>query len=173
MVMFPKFMKVIVVDPNKCLGCRSCELACAVAHSKAGELLAVVLAGERPRKRIYVESAKDKAVPLVCRHCEKAPCLIVCPTGAISRKESEGLVYIDPSLCIGCHSCYLVCPFGMIEFVPELGVAIKCDLCESRTMPACVEACPTGALSFEEAERFVKGKRQEAAHEFLEAVSSN
>ncbi len=166
-------MKVVLVDPNKCLGCRSCELACAVAHSRAGELLAAVLSGERPRKRIYVEPADRQAVPVVCRHCEKAPCLKVCPTGAISRKGPGEPVLIDLSLCIGCRSCYLVCPFGVIEFVPELGAAIKCDLCHLRAIPACVEACPTGALSFGEAEAVVKEKRRETASDLLQAVSPN
>ncbi len=166
-------MRVVLVDPKRCLGCRSCELACAVAHSKAGELLATVLAGERPRKRIYVEPTERQAVPVVCRHCEKAPCLTVCPTGAISRKGPGEPVLIDLSLCIGCRSCYLVCPFGVIEFVPELGTAIKCDLCHPRAKPACVEACPTGALSFEEPEAVVKVRRRETARDLTEVVSSN
>lgn len=169
-------MKRIVADVTKCMACRACEIACALAHSAAGGLLEAIASGARPR--IFLEAAGRTAVPLQCRHCEDAPCVKVCPTGALSRAGDSAPVLADEAKCIGCAFCVQACPFGVIRLVkvetahaggPRRRAAIKCDLCVRRQAkgepPACVSACPVGALSFEEADAVAAKSRARTAAE--------
>jgi len=167
----------LLVDPECCLGCHTCELACAAAHTRAGSVLGAVAAGEKlnPRNRVVqVEAVKLSAQ---CRQCEEAPCVRVCPTGATYRTETYTAV--DPARCIGCRLCMMVCPFGAIQVVTveaggrEKRAAIKCDLCVDRPGgPACVEACPTKALSLRYPKELSRQAGQAAARQFLEALST-
>jgi carbon-monoxide dehydrogenase iron sulfur subunit len=165
-------MKEVLVRPEKCMGCRSCEIACAVEHSQSKNLFQAVSEKPVPRKRVYVEFAPEYKipVPMVCHHCEDAPCVSVCPTGALSQDEMSRVVTHDPEVCIGCWTCATACNYGMIGRHKEQRVAIKCDRCPDREIPACVEACPTGALAFEEVEDFSGTKRTEAALKMARGV---
>jgi carbon-monoxide dehydrogenase iron sulfur subunit len=159
-------VKRIVADPAKCLACRTCELACALAHADTNDLAeAIFQQGANPR--IYIESAGALAVPLQCRHCEDAPCVRVCPSGALWRADQAGPVLSDQEKCIGCAFCVQACPFGVIQFVPGGKVIIKCDLCTKRQVeglaPACVAACPVAALRWEEVEGGARRARSAAA----------
>ncbi len=86
-----------------------------------------------------------------CNHCENAPCVNVCPTGALYHVEG-GIVRLDPELCIGCRACTRACPYNAIYIDPRTGKADKCTFCEhlieKGLEPACVAACPTGARIF-------------------------
>ena len=161
--------KTITTDIQKCVACRTCELACAVAHSASGDIMEAVNETPRPHKRVAVEAVEDFAVPMQCRHCEDAPCVTVCPTGAIKRQAADSPVLVNPDLCIGCKYCLVVCPFGAIEITEESKVATKCDFCINRPgasqAPACVEACPTHALQLVEDKELSAGKRRSAARE--------
>jgi formate dehydrogenase iron-sulfur subunit len=87
----------------------------------------------------------------VCKHCVHAPCLDVCPTGAIMRTEFD-TVYIQEPACNGCRDCISACPFGVIHASPVKGVAQKCTFCYDRLKegltPACAQACPTQSIRF-------------------------
>lgn len=131
------------IDPEKCTGCRSCELACSL--EKAGEFNP---ARSRIRQVAFLEEAL--CLPLSCLQCEEPFCTKVCPSRALSRDEETGVVSIRAEACIGCRMCTLACPFGMVGFSPE-GKAEKCDLCGGE--PECVAFCPSGALQFQEASR--------------------
>ncbi len=154
----------ILVDIDRCLGCKSCEIACAVSHSKSKDLFGVVLNNERALKRIFVSQAGKKNVPLTCRHCEEAPCIDACIAGAMYRND-EGIVTNEQGLneCVGCWMCVMFCPYGVIRSFYDTRKAIKCDrLCFDGTdRPACVRACPTGALSYVEVDEFSKNRRYE------------
>jgi len=169
--------KTIVVNIEKCLSCKSCEIACAVAHSKSGMLEEAITEQPRPKKRVTVELAEEFGVPMQCRHCEDAPCITVCPTKAVHRQQAEGPVLIDQDLCIGCKFCLIVCPFGVINISSDGKVMIKCDLCFERAKqgqePACVEACPTKALEFADEKELVNRKRRKAAGEFVLSIKEN
>ncbi len=154
-------MKVVVCDPHRCLACHSCELACAAAHTPPGDLLKAVLLGKRALSRIFVERVGEKTLAVTCQHCEEALCLKACPTGALTRDLSTGAVIPCPERCIGCRSCVLACPFGLIDLV--WGRVVKCDLCHGS--PACVEACPTKALSFVSSEELASQRRRLWAQE--------
>jgi carbon-monoxide dehydrogenase iron sulfur subunit len=147
---------IVFADPERCLGCHSCELSCAVAHSGCDLYVAADRRlSLRPRNRVV--AAGGAMMPIQCRQCEDAPCAFACPTGAIL--QHEGIVTIREKNCVGCKVCVMVCPFGAISVKSSAdleahgrtnqGVARKCDMCAhtGRETPACIEACPTKAIS--------------------------
>ena len=142
---------IIFFDASKCLGCRSCEIECAVSHSKSKNLLEAIKESPTPEQRVRVENLEGISVPLLCKHCEAAPCIQVCPTDAI-KKYSDGPVVVNNELCVGCSSCVIVCPWGIPKLDKNRKVITKCDFCMDRLEegeePACVKACRTKALSF-------------------------
>ena len=87
---------------------------------------------------------------LACNHCEKPACLIACPANAYSKDAVSGFVLLDKNRCIGCRYCTWACPYGAPAYDRKTGVVAKCTFCDERQArglaPACVEACPTGAL---------------------------
>jgi carbon-monoxide dehydrogenase iron sulfur subunit len=167
-------MKEVVIHPERCVGCMQCMIACATAHSKSKELFAAVLETPLPKPRIHVGvGLHGEGFPNRCRHCDPAPCLFACLAGAIFRDAERGSVFIDPDRCINCASCAMACPFGVIRYhedcyaPPGKAVAVKCDNCIERQMqglvPACVEVCKAGALTFEEMAQAMKRKTDEVA----------
>jgi len=167
----------ILVNPDRCLGCHTCELACAVAHTEAGSVIGAVLAGERLQPRNHVIQVDSVKISTQCRQCEDAPCVKVCPTGATYRTETYTAV--DQRLCIACRLCMMVCPFGAIHIATttvagrDKRAAFKCDLCVDRPEgPACVEACPTKALSLRYPREVIQEASQATARQFLEALES-
>ena len=159
--------KIIVVDEKRCLGCKTCELECALAHTEADTLIEAMNAGCQLQSRVHVEPAGRFGMPLQCRHCENAPCITVCPTDAICRSSQEGPVLLDEDRCIGCRLCMLVCPFGVIDMTKDSKAMVKCDLCIKRTeageLPACVSGCPTGAMKFVELDDYLREQRRRVA----------
>jgi NADH oxidase (H2O2-forming) len=144
--------KIIACRVEHCLGCRSCEMACALVHSKSKDVHEAVTESPRPERRVTVEVAGAHGLPLQCRHCEDGLCQLVCPTGAIHRDEARGVTVVDEDLCIGCKLCTLMCPMGVLRIGEHNRATIKCDQCLERQAageePACVAACPTHALRF-------------------------
>lgn len=139
-------MKRIWVDGEKCLGCKSCELACAVErHSVSKTLAGAVREALKPMARVTVAGDTGHSFPLQCRHCEDAACIAVCPSRACHRAD-DGTVVIDSPKCRGCWMCVMACPFGAVMPLTGFKVAAKCDACAGMVKPACVAACPTGAL---------------------------
>lgn len=160
-------MKSVIVHPERCVGCMQCMPACATAHSRSKNLFPATLEVPRPRPRVHLGAAPTgEGFPNRCRHCEPAPCQLACLAAAIGRDAATGTVLIDPDLCINCASCAMACPFGVIRYhqdaaaPPGKTVAVKCDNCIERLgrgeIPACVEACKVGALTFEEPDRAFK-----------------
>ncbi len=161
--------KEIFVKVDRCLGCLSCVTACAVEHSQSKTLFGALSESPAPRSRVYVEwAAPDKKVPIVCRQCEDSPCMYACISGAITRNEA-GVVITDPDKCIGCWTCVMVCPYGVIGRDVNGAKAYRCDRCPDREMPACVSACPTGALVYDTVPGFSKSVRQHASREIAKA----
>jgi len=167
-------MKEVVVHPERCVGCMQCMAACAVTHSRSKSLFPASLETPRPRARVHVGvGLYGEGFPNRCRHCDPAPCLLACLPGAISRSAEKNTVFIDPNRCINCASCAMACPFGVIRYhedctaPPGKTVAVKCDNCYERQLagliPACVEICKSGALSFEEMADAMKRKTDEVA----------
>ena len=96
--------------------------------------------------------------PKSCLHCEDAPCVTVCPTGASFKRAEDGIVLVHEDHCIGCGLCAWACPYGARELDMASGVMKKCTLCVDRIentnlpaedrLPACVRTCPAGARHF-------------------------
>ncbi|NLV16574.1 MAG: 4Fe-4S dicluster domain-containing protein [Syntrophomonadaceae bacterium] len=159
-------MKRVLVRLERCLGCHTCELACAVAHSKAGTLPGAVLGGERPPIYIKVEQGGNLRFPAQCRHCTDAACIHACMSGALHRNEESGVVLCDQNKCVGCWMCVMTCPFGAIS-ESLTHKAAKCDLCYDIGDPRCAAACPTGALSYEEVGSYDQTRRKEFIVNYL------
>lgn len=178
-------MQSVFINPERCIGCLQCELACAVEHSGSQDLSAAFLEIPTPRKRVHVQGGPIPtfAFPNRCRHCDPAPCLQVCPTGAIYRDDEHGLVIVDEKKCIGCAMCAVICPFDVVTFYPlaegpspEIAVAVKCDGCVDRVsagrIPACVEVCKVDALVFGEINELVAAGRARQSALALAAVGT-
>ncbi len=127
----------VVVDPSKCSGCSICELWCSYGHEGVFS---------RSLSRIYVLSYEIVGLdyPVVCQQCNPAPCVELCPTGALGR-GGQGQVTLDKAKCIGCRVCSEVCPYGAARMEPHGRYPLICDLCGGT--PLCVLKCPTNALS--------------------------
>ena len=148
-------MKKLNVRLERCTGCKRCETACVAAHSEAGDYVLARAAAEPAATRIYVEAVPgERAVPLVCRHCQEALCVSACMTGCMQKDPETGVVTNmgHEQQCVGCWMCIMACPYGVIAPSAEPGsgqpfqVALKCDFCPRRDTPACVEACPNRAI---------------------------
>jgi formate dehydrogenase iron-sulfur subunit len=158
-------------DTTVCIGCKACEVACKEwnqlpargdggAHLEMSGLSydnTVRLDGTTWRHVKFVEQFPEPyngrwlMMSDVCKHCVQAPCLEVCPTGAIIRTEFDTVV-IQSDTCNGCRDCIAACPFGVIDINHVSGTAQKCTLCYDRTSvglePACSKACPTDSIQF-------------------------
>lgn len=140
-------MKTIAVHLDRCTGCKTCELYCATERgSNAKTLLQAAQEDVVPKARIRVEGSNQVSVALHCRHCLQAPCLDSCLTGALTRDSTTEAVLIQENNCIGCWTCTLFCPYGVIYPWPERKIALKCDRCNYMEVPVCVDVCPTKAL---------------------------
>ena len=129
---------------KKCRYCQSCVLACSMVHEQGKSVL------QKGRLSIHRGVADRKVVMTICRHCANPKCMDDCPSGAMSRDET-GMVIIDEDICIACGNCKLNCPFGAIIYIEDRNKYQKCDLCINRKAgPACVEACPVGAIILKE-----------------------
>jgi len=153
-------MPYIYADPLECTGCRICELICSFTFEK-------VLNPKKARVRVRrLEPAID--IPIVCRNCEKPPCVDACPTGAMYKSPKTDIVLVDEKKCIGCAACVDACPFGAVFLHPDKGVAVKCTVCG-----ACVEYCPVGCLKKVQPSRTAVEKQYTYAGKVRRSVVAN
>lgn len=154
--------KAFVIDVARCSGCYNCQLSCKDEHvgndwtpyakpqPEIGQFWIKVhenVCGTIPKVKIHY-------IAKLCNHCRNASCIEACPNSAIYRRN-DGLVIINPELCTGCKACMAACPYDVIYFNSELGIAQKCTGCahlldNGYTKPRCAEACPTDAMVFGE-----------------------
>jgi formate dehydrogenase iron-sulfur subunit len=162
-------------DTTVCIGCKACQVAChqwnGLPAEKGPNNGLPVLSGESYDNTVSLSAVNWRHVKFieqfsedpnrkqaawlmmsdVCKHCVNAPCLEVCPTGAILRTEFD-TVYINEPACNGCRDCIAACPFGVIHTSDTKHVAQKCTFCYDRLKnglpPACAQACPTQSIRF-------------------------
>lgn len=135
-----------VMDQTKCIGCHACTVACKAEHDvPLGAFRTWVTYSETgtfPNSRRHFQVNR-------CNHCENAPCVTVCPTGALFKRD-DGIVDFDTSKCIGCKACMAACPYDAIYIDPVEHTAQKCNYCAHRLdrgmLPACVDVCPEQAI---------------------------
>jgi Fe-S-cluster-containing dehydrogenase component len=152
-------------DEEKCIGCEACEVHC-ITNKGLGP-------GPAPCKIVQVGPAMIAGKPrirfvfLPCFHCEDAWCIKACPTGAMQRRDKDGIVFVQASLCVGCKSCIAACPWGTPQWDPATRKVVKCDYCMDRLdvglEPACVTKCVTGCLSFGVANELPDPRRERFA----------
>ncbi len=161
----------LAIDLDTCVGCHACVISCKEWNtSNYGAPLSDMDAyGEKPSgtflNRIHTYEVKQDGrnaqtvhFPKSCLHCEDAPCVTVCPTGASYKRTEDGIVLVNEDACIGCGLCAWACPYGAREMDAAEGVMKKCTLCVDRIynenipeedrVPACVRTCPAGARHF-------------------------
>jgi formate dehydrogenase iron-sulfur subunit len=157
-------------DTSVCIGCKACEVACKQWNMLAGHEPVfgdgydntgsldeqnwrhVQLIDNVPNQTMGTGQGKAWLLMSdVCKHCQHASCMDVCPTGAIIRTEFD-TVYIQPDVCNGCRNCISACPYSVIGIDEKTNVAQKCTLCYDRLQggmePACAKACPTDSIEF-------------------------
>ena len=135
-----------VLDQRKCIGCHACTVACKAENDvPLGAFrtwVKYIEKGEFPNTRRYF-------AVLRCNHCDNAPCVTICPTVALFKRD-DGIVDFDNSRCIGCKSCMQACPYDALYIDPDTKTAAKCHYCAHRTelglQPACVLVCPEQAI---------------------------
>ena len=160
----------LVIDLDTCVGCQACVVNCKEWNTSGyGAPLSDENAyGADPNgawlNRVHAyeefnnENVKTVHFPKSCLHCEDAPCVTVCPTGASYKRSEDGIVLVNEDWCIGCGLCAWSCPYGAREMDPTENVMKKCTLCVDRIyndnipevdrVPACVKTCPTSARHF-------------------------
>ena len=135
---------------TKCIGCRSCEVACNEQNNTPADLrwrrIGEIEGGTYPNtERFYLSMG--------CNHCLSADCIKGCPVDAYTKDPVTGIVLHSADACIGCQYCVWNCPYSVPQFNPERGVVGKCDMCHGRLTdglePACVNACPESAIEIE------------------------
>ena len=132
--------KDLIIDFEKCTGCRICEMACSLSHKK-------ICSTTQSAIHIIKWEKEGINVPMVCQQCEKALCQEVCPVdGAIYRDPETGAMLVDIEKCLGCRMCIVACPFGGSSLDIVGRKIIKCDLCEGD--PECVKFCEPQALQY-------------------------
>ena len=161
----------LVIDLDICVGCHACAVSCKEWNTGG---YGAPLSDQDPygpdpmgtwlnRVHTYeIERLEGAAMmvhfPKSCLHCEDAPCVTVCPTGASWKRAEDGIVLVNEDDCIGCGLCAWACPYGARELDRAEGIMKKCTLCidriynenlpEEDRVPACVRACPSGARHF-------------------------
>ena len=133
-----------LLNQKRCIGCQSCQTACQSKNDSP-----VGLSLRHADNFEYIPEGPFMTGS--CYHCETPACLPVCPVGAITKREADGIVVTDLSMCIGCQRCISACPYSAPQFNAETSKSEKCDFCRSRLdendIPACVENCPVQALT--------------------------
>ncbi|MBU0496317.1 MAG: 4Fe-4S dicluster domain-containing protein [Chloroflexi bacterium] len=154
--------KIIVVDHEKCTGCRNCEMACSVFHVRACN-------PNKSAVRIVKWEREGLDVPTVCQQCEEPACADICPVQAISRDADTGAMIVDRDLCVGCRMCIVACPFGAVTLDRDQRQAIKCDLCGG-VEPWCVRVCEPGALTYQLPSTVSLRKKRAAGRRLMAAL---
>ena len=131
--------QVLSIDPEKCTGCKQCELACSWIQTGAFQPSKSVI-------RVHVFDEQASFAPYACFQCDEAWCMQACPVNAIDVDGQTGAKIVLDDVCVGCKLCVIACPFGTIFYDKQADTATKCDLCAGD--PACAHACPTGAIEF-------------------------
>jgi formate dehydrogenase iron-sulfur subunit len=167
----------ILIDLTRCTGCQSCALACQEANDRPHPNRTPIGLDTDAYSFVKEQQIENSVgqpesvyVKRQCMHCLHPACVSACTVGAL-RKTPEGPVVYDADKCIGCRYCQYACPFGVptYEWENPLGLIHKCQMCASRLAegesPACVGACPNGALRF--------GNRQQLLAQAHAQITSN
>lgn len=142
-------MKRIMIDKKKCDGCMNCHIACMAEHNQKGKsIYELDLENDENESRNHIlYNEKIGYTPIFCRHCEEPECVLTCMSGAMLKDKNTGIVSYNDKKCASCFMCVMSCPYGVLKADDKTKkVVVKCDMCNGRQVPRCVESCPTGAI---------------------------
>ena len=146
-------MKRILIDAEKCMGCKNCSIACSYARRPSGSLYDIALSDpETESRNTILLDGKKQYKPLFCRHCARPSCANSCMSGAMVKDAKTGHVWYDRDKCAQCFMCVMNCPFGVLKPDRATGkYVVKCDFCKDRgSEPECAKNCPTKAIHVKE-----------------------
>jgi Fe-S-cluster-containing hydrogenase component 2 len=153
---------VLEIDGHRCTGCMTCVMVCSFTHEQ-------IFSYERSRIRVWKDEDQGLCIPIVCEHCKDAPCIAVCPTGAMHH-DSDNAVRLNALKCIRCRECTIICPFGAISFNAD-GDLIKCDLCKGISEePLCALYCTAEALCLVPERKIARKRFEETARRRMVAM---
>ncbi|MEA4907510.1 MAG: 4Fe-4S dicluster domain-containing protein [Chloroflexi bacterium] len=156
--------KILMIHPERCVGCDACMMACAFEHEGSQRLAA-------SRVHIYTWDEEGISVPMLCQQCSDAACVTVCPTGAMHRNPDTALIELDASRCIRCRMCTMACPFGNAVYDALTDSIFKCDTCFGD--PACVKKCPSDALVYVDDTISNKNRQRDFAAKMKDAIQGS
>ena len=140
-------MKRVYIKEEVCIGCGLCRVFCQVEQSQSKDLIkAFKKETPRPLPRVHVDRNVEVSFPIQCRQCDEPWCVYSCLTGAMWRDPVTGMICVDVEKCVGCWTCMVACPYGALSRDLNSKTIVKCDLCPSKDIPACVLNCPNEAL---------------------------
>lgn len=157
-------MKAFLIDLSSCIGCYDCQIGCKDEHcgnewlpyAKSQPDIGQFWLHLHEEERGARPHVKVTYLPVLCQHCEDAPCMNACKKDAFFRRD-DGLVILDPIKCTGCRDCIKACPYGAVFFNEDLGIAQKCTGCAHLldgnhpvSVPRCVDNCPQNVIQFGE-----------------------
>lgn len=187
----------MLINQKKCVGCHACAVACKEAH---GTPPAVTRSHVEHELTGTYPDVKMNIVPMLCMHCEQAPCIAACPVEGATYKRDDGIVMVDKEKCIGCKACIIACPYGARYFIEKeegyfgaelneyenimyatmpQGRVDKCTFCVERIdegkgeVQACVAACPAGARMFGDLEDIKKEAQTCGGYQLLAEEGTN
>ncbi len=135
-----------VIDQDRCIGCHACTVACKEEHNVPIGVFRTWV--KYIEKGEFPDASRHFGV-MRCNHCDAAPCVEICPTTSLYRRD-DGIIDFDSARCIGCKSCMQACPYDALYLDPNSHTAAKCNYCahrvEQNLEPACVIVCPTQAI---------------------------
>ena len=142
----------MVIDQERCIGCDACTVACRLENNTTEHWIHVET--HDSQKDVPSGVAPDmwlKFLPKLCNHCSNPPCVESCPNNAITKTE-DGPVVLDRDNCDGCQACIDACPYNIIQFNQQKGIAEKCNFCNHRLEqglePFCLICCEGQAIFF-------------------------
>lgn len=148
--------KALVLHPERCTGCHSCEMICSLTHDNECNLTLSRIGIMKTRG-----GGTNENIPIVCQQCHDPICADVCVMGAISKNEETGAFVVNEDLCVGCKACVIACPLGGVLYHYIKGCAMKCDLCGGD--PECVKSCLYNALEFLPMDEWGRNERLKGA----------
>lgn len=146
-------MKRIMIDADKCDGCKNCSIACMNANREdKGTIYDLDVTCGKNLSRNFIYQIGDKYYPVFCRHCDDPDCVGACMSNALTKNPDTGYIEYDKTRCAACYMCVMSCRYGLLRPDMNRKSMVGCSFCQDTEdkEPECVKACPKKAIYIEE-----------------------